>query len=179
MRTLRSFAKFSVLGLGLLWAGCADPIRTSAIEALGPETAVPIGPLHRPGQPCGVCHHDDGNAGPFSVSGTVYFTKGSTNPAAKVEVLLFDTANRSYTVRTNCAGNFFVRPGQMRPVYPLWVTLRHGGKKFEMESAVFREGSCGACHAESAGPRSAGPVFLAPDATEAADLPPASCGSAP
>jgi mono/diheme cytochrome c family protein len=179
MQALPSFAKLAVLALAFLWAGCADPVRTSAIEALGPETAVPVGPLHRPGQPCGVCHADDGNAGPFSVSGTVYLTKGSTKPAARVEILLFDAANRSHRVRTNCAGNFYVRPGELRPVYPLWVTLRHGTHRTEMESPMFREGSCAACHSESAGPRSAGPVFLAEDEIAARELAPASCGSAP
>jgi hypothetical protein len=180
MRVLPPTVVLSALGVSLFSAACADPIRTSAIEALGPEAeGVPVGPLHRPGQPCGVCHADDGNAGAFTVSGTVYLVKGSPKPAARIEILLFDSANRSHRVRTNCAGNFFVRPGQLQPSYPLWVTLRHGEHKSVMESPVFREGSCGACHAATAGPRSAGPVFLARDEISASELAPASCESAP
>ena len=56
-------------------AACSsDPVRDQRIERLGPEVSgVPEGPLHRPNQPCLLCH---AGAGPgdavFSLAGTVF-----------------------------------------------------------------------------------------------------------
>ena len=63
---------------------CYDPVHDQEVAALGGEApGVPQGPLHRPGQPCNVCH---GGIGPanlrFSVAGTVYQYSVSPSPAA-------------------------------------------------------------------------------------------------
>jgi hypothetical protein len=124
---------------------------------------VPIGPLHRPGQPCLVCH-DSGEASAFTVAGTVYAREGSETPLNGVTVRLIDAEDRRFEAVTNCAGNFFVRPSQFVPRYPLWITLAVGAQTIDMESPAFREGSCAACHAEPKGPASAGQVyFLLPE----------------
>ena len=76
MRRSAWFAGCVVAGL-LTWAlvGCfVDPVHDEQVAALGPEPAGESpGPLHRPGQPCLVCH---GGLGPahqsFSVAGTVF-----------------------------------------------------------------------------------------------------------
>jgi hypothetical protein len=67
----RAFAWAFALGLAAV--GCDDPVHDDAVTALGGEDPnVPIGALHRPGQPCLVCHGGSGPAAlAFSVGGTV------------------------------------------------------------------------------------------------------------
>jgi len=150
-------------------AACTDPVREEAIAALGGEAAgVEPGPLHRPGQPCLVCH-DGGEVSAFSVAGTVYARAEGTVPVAKVTVELLDADARLFKAVTNCAGNFFVRPDQFQPRYPLWVTLAVGEERLDMESPVFRDGSCASCHGDPKGPASAGHAYFLLD--ENPDLP--------
>jgi hypothetical protein len=149
---------------------CADPVRDAAIADLGAESpGVPVGPLHRPGQPCLACHNAD-EASAFSVAGTVYAREGTHTPLKDVGVRLVDAAGRKFDATTNCAGNFFVRPSEFVVQYPLWVTLAVGEHTIDMESPVFREGSCAPCHSDPKGPASAGPVYFLLD--EDQDLPP-------
>src|SRR4051794_4421968 len=71
----------------LAFVSCGDPVSDARIAALGPEDpGVPPGPLHRPGQPCVVCHSRQGPASPFLVAGTVYSERGSKTPLANVAV---------------------------------------------------------------------------------------------
>lgn len=143
-------------------AGCEDPVRQSAIAALGPEDPrVRPGPLHRPGQPCLLCHdHENTNGALFSVAGTVYVDPRAQVPAADVDVVLVDSDGHAFTAKTNCAGNFFVTERELLVHYPLWVSLSAGPDSPQMESPIYREGSCAACHTSPAGPTSAGPVYL-------------------
>jgi hypothetical protein len=150
-------------------AACTDPVREQAIAALGGEApGVEPGALHRPGQPCLVCH-DGGEVSAFSVAGTVYARAAGTVPVAKVTVELLDADARLWKAVTNCAGNFFVRPEQFQPRYPLWVTLAVGEERLDMESPVFRDGSCASCHGDPKGPASAGHAYFLLD--ENPDLP--------
>jgi hypothetical protein len=150
-------------------AACADPVRDQAIAALGGEAqGVGRGPLHRPGQPCLVCH-DSGEASAFSVAGTVYARAESRIPLNEVAIQLVDSSGRRFNAVTNCAGNFFVRPSDLAVHYPLWVTMAVGAQNIDMESPVYRDGSCAACHTDPKGPTSAGHVYLLLD--ESADLP--------
>lgn len=141
-------------------AACEDPTNEAAVAAQGPEEpAVPPGPLHRPGQPCLVCH--DGETGrAFSLAGTVFWAQGSDIPATATEVLVLDDTGARFTAVTNCAGNFFVRPEEYEPVFPLWVALRRGKVGVAMDSPARGEGSCAGCHGLEAGPTSAGRVYL-------------------
>jgi hypothetical protein len=160
-----------------LGAGCVDdPVRAEIVASLGPESAhVRPGPLHRPGQPCLVCHEEGGEAPAYSVAGTVYRRKGSSEPAAKVDVILMDAAGRSFRTRSNCAGNFFVDPAEFVPRYPMWVTLRVGNYQADMDSRIYREGSCAGCHLDRASQRAAAPPYLAEDQETEADVPPTRC----
>lgn len=153
-------------GSALAVASCGDPVPDSAVAALGPEVPyIPRGPLHRPGQPCLLCHQEGGSATPFSLGGTVYVNATSNKALANADVIVLDSANAMFTASTNCAGNFYVLPGQFVPSYPVWLTLRAGGMQRDMESASYREGSCAACHTNTVGPASAGPVYLFDDPT--------------
>jgi hypothetical protein len=166
------------LGLALLTAGgCEDPVLAEKLAALGPEDpAVPPGPLHRPGQPCLVCHAASGVAPRFTAAGTVYRTPAARTPVGGVEVRLIDATRRWFIAHTNCAGNFVVTPGEYEPVMPLWVSLSGLGLGIDMESAMNKDGDCGACHAGSKSPTSAGPVYLTDDPAVPDSAPSSGCG---
>ena len=164
------------LWAALALAGCSDPVRQAAIEALGPEDPrVAPGPLHRPGQPCLVCHGEGGGATPMSAAGTVYRMAGDATPAAGAEVTLRDAARTAVVAEVNCAGNFYVYARRFAPTLPLWASVRLGDESIAMESPLHRDGDCASCHGEPAGPASAGPIFVADDARAAAGLPRAVC----
>lgn len=152
-------------------AACQDPVHSQEIAALGPEKdGVPKGPLHRPGQPCLLCHGDAGPAGMlFSLAGTVFQSDQTqvavgNGPASDVIVHFRDSNGHTFSTGTNCAGNFFVQPADFTPVYPVAVWLEYAGVLSTMNSATFREGSCAKCHTPT-GPsyNSPGPVFFRPN----------------
>jgi hypothetical protein len=152
-------------------SGCApailspvDPEHQLAVEALGDEDpGVPIGPLHRPGQPCMVCHDVGDPAKTFTIAGTVFRDNLSTTPLTDADILFVDSAGNRFVSHTNCVGNFYVGLGQFEPVWPFWVTIRQGANDSPMGSPVHRERSCAACHFNPMGPRTAGQVFLTSD----------------
>lgn len=154
---------------GLGAAGCGDPVVDTLVASLGPEAdEVPAGPNHRPGQPCVACHRKEGAAQTvFALAGTIYREKGGAVPLAEVDVELTDARGRRVTARSNCAGNFFVYRANFVPSFPVWVTLRKGTHAIDMESPIYREGSCASCHTEPASPTSAGAVFLTDEPAKA------------
>jgi hypothetical protein len=157
--------------MSLRWRGCllaalaatsaCDPVGEDARAALGPETpGVRPGPLHRPGQPCLVCH--DGavlNPGAFSVAGTIYETPSSSVGLEGVQVVLTDSTGSSPMPlpTTNAAGNFYITPDQWNPVFPL-STISIGFAR--MWSDIGRNGACASCHVNPAGPASPGQVCI-------------------
>lgn len=157
---------------GSLWlVGCVaflgcvnNPIHDEDVEALGPEApGVPPGPLHRPGQPCLVCHGPYGPApAQFSVGGTVYETAEPAAPAVGAEVRIEDVTGASVTLETNAVGNFYVLLRDFDPTYPIEprVTSADGTMVQTMTTYIARNGSCAVCHTNAAGPTSAGPVVL-------------------
>jgi hypothetical protein len=124
--------------------------------------AVPIGPLHRAGQPCGVCHGPEGPAeSDFALSGTLYETPLALAPVEKATIRVIDWTGLQHRTTSNAAGNFFVRRSEYDPIWPLWVKVERADKTVEMRSGIFRETSCGTCHADPATPSTAGHIFLA------------------
>ena len=178
MRTLRALASCSVV----LVACNADPVHDDRVDALGKEApGVPPGPLHRPGQPCLLCHDGRGPGNDeFSVAGTVYQFKDSDVPLSDAIVLLLDSrtcpptkpdCNR-FATATNCAGNFFVDSHDFAPVRPMWVSLVYGGIAVPMSSPMFRTGSCADCHHDPPSSDSVGHVYFAPTTIP---FPPSGC----
>jgi hypothetical protein len=150
-------------------SGCSDPVRSGKIDALGGETAgVPPGPLHRPGQPCVLCHGGDGPGGAvFSFAGTVYQDPMNTKPLSDAIVRLIDSNGKKHDAATNCAGNFFVMRSDYAPSFPVWTKVIFGKQgadpvSVNMGSAIYREGSCAACHGDPASTEETGHVFWAP-----------------
>jgi hypothetical protein len=170
-RGLRRSARSRAPLLGALLAtallGCEDPTRALAVTGLGPELeGVPIGPLHRPGQPCLTCH-DGATARAFSVAGTVYHALDSESPSPGALVRLADDAGGRSVAAANCAGNFFLSPEDFTPIYPLWVSLTLGTHDIAMDSPINGDGSCAGCHATTPSPRSPGRVYVFESAAEA------------
>ncbi len=153
----------AVLGSVVLGASsCVDPARQAAIDALGPEAAgVEEGPIHRPGQPCLLCHGEDGFEDQFSVAGTVYQYREAGAGLDNARVTFTDANGQSASVVTNCVGNFYVEAGDYQPSYPLFVTVTHNGVERPMKTPIFAEESCAGCHVEPASPTSAGRVYFA------------------
>jgi hypothetical protein len=156
--------------MGGFMGGC-DPVHDDAIAALGPETpGVRQGPLHRPGQPCLLCH--DGALGDpqaFSIAGTVFVTAGATVAAGGTNVILVDANALQTQLTANSAGNFYVSPAQYNPTFPIQVTIRGAGggsqavrmqTLIEGNGSTEPNGSCASCHFDPSGPSSPGHVCL-------------------
>jgi len=158
---------FSSLVLVCALSACADPVNDDAVAKLGGELAgVRPGPLHRPGQPCVLCHSSRGGESEFSLAGTVYVDALSQTPIEDVNVRIVDSQNRRFVARTNCAGNFFIKPEEFEPDFPIWLGLDRGAIFRDMDTAVYREASCAGCHSDPKGLASAGHVFLIEDLAE-------------
>jgi len=159
---------------------CApDPVKEREIAALGGETpGVPHGPLHRPGQPCGLCHGADGPDNPeFSLAGTLYRSPSSRLPLAYATIHFIDSTGEQHTVESNCAGNFYVLRSEWSPSWPIWSKIEYGDgvanptTVVEMTSAVFRETSCSTCHTDPASPSTVGHLYLAEDESTLPETP--------
>jgi hypothetical protein len=154
-KAIRSFPPFAGAGIvafACMFMSCTDPVRDQRIAALGGEDpAVPTGPLHRPGQPCVLCHSSGGPASnaPFAIAGTIFETNASDSMGATgVSVLFIDAASSQRSYDTNEAGNFFIPESEWSDLtFPFKVgLLTMDGKQVPMNSTVNREGSCNFCH---------------------------------
>jgi len=128
---------------------CADPVQSDAVSALGNETSgVPKGEFHRAGQPCVTCHGEGGPASdvPFTVAGTVFAQPKREVGVESAEVRMTDSDGTKYTAKTNCVGNFFVKPEDWQPKFPILVEVAKNNLRRSMQSAIGREGSCAGCH---------------------------------
>jgi uncharacterized membrane protein YgcG len=136
------------LAVAAAWVSCRrDPVPQAAIDDLPPED--PGGPseLHRPGQPCVLCHSEYEGADPaLAVGGTVWQQNPTTlelGPVEGVFVTVYDSAGASQKACTNSAGNFFVRLEDWNDAkFPFTVQV---GNRF-MRSLIGRERSCAGCH---------------------------------
>jgi hypothetical protein len=163
----------------LLPACLVDSRATEAADALGPEVG-DVGPEHRPGQPCLVCHSSPPGDGRgdlyFALAGTVYRRVDDETGAFGLFVEVTDADGEQYVVETNLAGNFafaldpsvdgVVDDGDgiarvaRAPRFPLRVRLSDGVRDQEMETQIQREGSCNACHAPEPSATSVGKIYF-------------------
>jgi hypothetical protein len=157
-----------LLGLVLVasaFAACGDPVHDNGVKALGGETnGVGPGPLHRPGQPCLVCHGGAGPGSPeFAVAGTVFKTLDGRDFLPGADVTLTDTAGREVTLRTNQNGNYYIPAEQWTVAYPMHVKVTYKGKVAEMKTHVGRDGACATCHVDPVSQSTVGHVYLVAD----------------
>jgi hypothetical protein len=140
-----------------LAAACSDPVHDGRLRSLGDERPdVPIGEYHRAGQACVLCHSADGPASnkPFSVAGTVFAQPASAVGVGGVTVAFTDAAGSQKTVVTNCVGNFFIRPTEWDPAFPILVRIYNGDRSKTMQGQIGRERSCAFCHNDPVEPPS-------------------------
>jgi hypothetical protein len=167
----------SAVALTVVLAACVDESHELQVQALGGEApGVSPGPLHRPGQPCLVCHGSEGpSSHSFVMAGTVYAVQGQSAPAPGVQVVLEDSTGSSVGINTNQAGNFYIATGEWSPLFPVWVPqITMGQSSTSMQTHIGREGSCANCHTLTASPTSPGRVYL-----NKASSPAPSMGSSP
>jgi hypothetical protein len=161
---LRTTTVALVTLLAATQTGCSDPTHDQQVQALGGEDPnVPTGPLHRPGQPCLVCHGGSGPASAvFSAAGTVYVDQNDMTPASSATVQIEDVNGSLGKATTNQAGNFYLATGQWQATYPTIPQVTLGSTTQLMQTHIGREGSCGHCHADPSGPFSAGHIYVNP-----------------
>ena len=143
--------------------GSCDPVRDDAVSALGGEApGVKPGPLHRPGQPCLLCHDGaTGDPAALSIAGTVYAGGNTLAPAVGATVTLQSADGTRTTATTNAAGNFYLTPDTYAPKYPVHViSIVQGGASVTMHSHIGGNGSCAGCHTDPPGPASPGHVYF-------------------
>ena len=190
----RPFLMVATVTLAASLGSCSlfpqDPVHEAAVAAMGDELpgTIPESQYHRPGQPCVVCHSNQGPADlRFVVAGTIFWgrcdckpgapanaggcdqAKGKTcdqTPVEGAEVRILDSNHRGRCFRTNWAGNFMVPVGDPL-AFPFLVSVY---KSFNgnpilrsMGGHVGREGSCAGCHKNPSYQDSPGQIRLVDD----------------
>jgi hypothetical protein len=196
-------SRFSSLGPALVGAvalalltsgvGCSDPYLDNLIEELGEEQdGYAPSEIHRPGQPCVLCHSGYEGAEPeFSFGGTLFAEPalGEAVPASELILLegftvrLLDSEGRIKNLETNRCGNFFIKKDEFDPAYPvraeLWGPPSPGSSDTvqlrPMATRIGRDGSCGTCHIHPASPFSPGVAFVPQAYLEIGLEPPTGC----
>ena len=155
------------VALLLFVIACGDPVNSAQRAALGPEDpSVPKGELHRPGQPCLVCHD-------FAAAGTVY-QEDLVTPFEGATVTLVDAVGSEASATTNSAGNFVVRKSDWKPTFPVGTYTDGNGNTIygvtvvgsdpnntaQMITAVGRDLGCNSCHQPDRTAQSPGPIYI-------------------
>ena len=158
-------ARSSFAGVVARAARAIRSATTRSPRSAGRRPASRAGPLHRPGQPCVLCH--DGSIGnpPGSPSpAPCTSTPTISQPAVGASVALTDSQGHVFDTTTN-AGRQLLRADRTssQPVYPMKVAVAYGGVTVNMTADVGRNGSCAACHFDPPGPASPGHVYIPPD----------------
>lgn len=148
---------FGVLALtaAAVSASCTDPVLDQIVEDQGNETkGIPQGPLHRAGQRCVACHQEGGEASehPFTIAGTVFAQPKRQVGVEGAEVRMTDADGTKHITKTNCVGNFFVKPSEWVPKFPILVEVAKGGVRRSMRSTIGRASDCAECHTLSIPP---------------------------
>jgi hypothetical protein len=136
----------------LLLMSCGDKQLSKEVDRQGNEVAgVPQGQFHRPGKECVVCHQDGGEASdhPFTLAGTVFASTNRQVGVAAASILLTDSDGSKFIATTNCVGNFFVRPSDWQPKYPIIVDIQKGDVRRTMSGPIGRQTDCAFCHKQN------------------------------
>lgn len=137
-----------VLASASVIPACTDPVLEATVEEQGNETeGVPKGEFHRAGQRCTACHQEHGKAStPFALAGTIFAQPKRQVGVADVQVALTDSDGTKFTTKTNCVGNFFVKPLDWEPKFPILVEISKGQARRSMRSVIGRATDCAECH---------------------------------
>jgi hypothetical protein len=160
-----SLARNLLASAVLLATGC-DPVHSAAVAALGGEApGVRRGPLHRPGQPCELCHDGAfGDPQEFIVAGTIFLRSSGLEGVGEAAVALTDAVGSKYVASTNAAGNFYVVPSEWSPLYPIQsIVVSYTDLSATMYTDIGRQTSCATCHFDPPGANSPGHIALLAD----------------
>lgn len=169
----RTLLPLAMVSAALLGSCTGDPVHDNLVNSLGGEiNGVPQGQYHRAGQPCGVCHGEQGPAKTiFTMSGTIFYGPTKAIGVDDVTVTMVDSLNSSsFTAHTNCVGNFFVTGEEWTPNFPVIVKIQKGGEGATMVSHIGRETSCSNCHKDPPYYDSQGHVHLVNQTVENQNL---------
>ena len=162
----------AVLAIGL--SGCLDPFLGEQIEALGPEIeGFEEMKLHRPGQPCLVCHSEGGPGEPtFSFAGTLFFQPDDDGAAPfmvpNYTVQILDSRGLTAQATSNECGNFFIEEEMFVPAFPVRAEILAPSaddaskliSNVSMTTRIGRDGSCASCHVTPTSASSPGAVTV-------------------
>ncbi len=162
-------------------SSCADPVHDQLVTSLGPEDpSIPQGEYHRAGQPCTACHGPEGPAKTeFSLAGTIFWSGGVAQYSGSVVgvndavVSVEDSLGTQSLIHTNCVGNFFVRPSDYTPAFPVLVAVFAGPKNLytsKMATQISRATSCAECHFDPVNYNTPGHIFITGGAPPADQL---------
>ena len=107
-------------------------------------------PLMHPGGECINCHTTSNEGPAFHIAGTVYPSvrePDDCNGAPNITVEVTDAQNKTITLTTNAAGNFFYETNQGSFVAPYSAKVIAGGKERVMKQSV-PSGDCNSCHTQ-------------------------------
>jgi hypothetical protein len=127
---------------------CGDPVSTKKVDDLGDEKPnISPGEYHRAGQLCIACHREGGKSKTvFSIAGTIFTQPGRAVGLDSAKVQITDSAAAKYTATTNCVGNFYVKPSEFDPKFPVLVRVLKENRSRSMGSQIGRAGDCAECH---------------------------------
>lgn len=95
------------------------------------------------------------------MAGTVFAGGNTLAPQVGATVTLQSADGSVVTATTNAAGNFYLRPEDYAPQYPVHVvSISQGSASVTMHSHIGGNGSCAGCHADPPGPDSPGHVYF-------------------
>ncbi len=149
VRTGTAAFAVALVSSAILAFSCSDPVRDDAIDALGNETQnIPEGEHHRAGQACVVCHSEEGTASdsPFTIAGTIFAQPARQVGVDGAEIRMTDSDGTTHIAKSNCVGNFFVKPDEWQPRFPILIEVAKGSVRRRMKSPIGREPSCSGCH---------------------------------
>ncbi len=114
-------------------------------------------PMMRPGEDCLRCHSGE-RAQQWTLAGTLFSSPSAATDAGLdgASVLVTDANNRSLTLRTNGAGNFYTAESL---AFPLRVEVQKDGVSVGMAMAV-PSGGCNACHTQPPLSGAPGRIYL-------------------
>ncbi len=134
------------------------PAAVAAAALLAAACGIPDeGPAMRPGDDCLSCHNG-ADAPAWTVAGTVFSDPNASVAAGEegAEVIVTDAQNRTITLKSNSAGNFYTAEAL---AFPLAVKIQRGSYVMEMGEAP-ASGSCNSCHTVPAQDGAPGRLFV-------------------
>jgi len=86
------------------------------------------------------------------MAGTIFASPARLVGVAGAQGRMVDAEGSKHIAKTNCVGNFFVKPDGAdgwKPKFPVLVEIEKSNVRKRMNTVIGRESSCGGCHVGS------------------------------